>query len=102
MSEKSRRKANTVKPAIYQKKGNHMTTFQIRKPRCFLVYALAPQGTLPAQANRQFNEFVADKGLPLVLFHDHFIGQPGGAAVFFAETTQEQEMLVNCVLSHQY
>ena len=75
-----------------------MTTFQIRKPRCFLVYALAPQGTLPAQANRQFNEFVADKGLPLVLFHDHFIGQPGGAAVFFAETTQEQEMLVNCEL----
>ena len=75
-----------------------MTKFRIRKPRCFLVYALAPEGTSPAQANQQFNNFVADRRLPLVLFHDHFIGQAGGVAIFFAETASERDMLVNCEL----
>ena len=70
-----------------------MTTVPIRKPRCFLVYALAPETLSPAQANQQFNEFVADQSLPLVLFHDHFIGQPGGVAIFFVETAQERELL---------
>lgn len=69
---------------------------RITKPRCFLVYALAPEGISPAEANRQFNEFVADKRLPLVLFHDHFIGQPGGVAVFFAETVEERKALADC------
>lgn len=70
-----------------------MTAFHIRKPRCFLVYALAPEDLTPAQANQQFNAFVADRNLPLVLFHDHFIGQPGGVAVFFVETAEEREAL---------
>ncbi|GEM_PF-1078594 len=69
---------------------------RIRKPRCVLVYALAPEGTSPAQANRQFNQFVADRSLPLVLFHDHFIGEPGGVALFFVETPQERAMLAQC------
>ena len=68
----------------------------IRKPRCFLVYALAPEGLSPAQANAQFNDFVADHTLPLVLFHDHFIGEPGGVAIFFVETAQERENLTQC------
>jgi len=76
--------------------------FRITKPRCFLVYALAPEGISPAQANRQFNEFVADKRLPLVLFHDHFIGQPGGVALFFVETAQEREALVQCVSLNEW
>lgn len=63
------------------------------KPRCFLVYALAPAGTSHAKANQLFNLYVADRRLPLVVFHDHFIGQPGGVAIFFAETPQEQEAL---------
>lgn len=70
-----------------------MTTSHIRKPRCFLVYALAPQDLSPAQANAQFNDFVADPSLPLVLFHDHFIGAPGGVAIFFVETAQGRESL---------
>jgi hypothetical protein len=69
--------------------------FRTRKPRCFLFYALAPEGIAPAEANRQFNRFVADRRLPLVLFHDHFIGQPGGVAVFFVETASEQEALAH-------
>ena len=65
----------------------------LRKPRCFLVYALAPEGITAAQANTIFNNFVADKALPLVVYHDHFIGDLGGVAVFFAENTQEREAL---------
>ena len=90
--------ADTVKLVTHEEKGTQVTTFRIRKPRCFLVYALAPEGASPAQANRQFNEFIADRRLPLVLFHDHFIGQPGGVAVFFTETTQEQDMLASSEL----
>lgn len=65
----------------------------IRKPRCFLVYALAPDSVTPAEANRIFNEYLADRQLPLVLFHDHFIGRPGGVAIFFVETAAGREAL---------
>ena len=46
-----------------------------------------------AEANRLFNEFIGDRSLPLVIFHDHFLGQPGGVAVFYVETQAEQEAL---------
>jgi hypothetical protein len=65
----------------------------IRKPRCFLVYAHAPESLLPSEVNRRFNEFVGDRSLPLVIFHDHFIGKPGGVAVFYCETAEEREVL---------
>ena len=67
--------------------------FNARKPRCFLVYALAPGGLSPAEANRQFNNFVADPDLPLAVFHDHFIGRPGGVAIFFAQNQEERTRL---------
>jgi hypothetical protein len=54
------------------------------------VYALAPTGLAAAEANRLFNEFVADASLPLAVFHDHFIGEPGGIAIFYAETAAER------------
>ncbi|MDP4220877.1 MAG: hypothetical protein Q8896_10600 [Bacteroidota bacterium] len=65
----------------------------IKKPRCFLVYALASEGMLPSDANRVFNDFVGDRSLPLVIFHDHFIGKPGGVAVFYCATAEEREAL---------
>jgi len=67
---------------------------RIKKPRCFLVYALAPQELGAAEANRIFNEFIAEPGLPLALYHDHFIVQPGGIAIFFVETTAERDTLL--------
>jgi len=67
---------------------------RISKPRCFLVYALAPS-TIPArEANRAFNEFIADPSLPLPLFHDHFIGQPGGIALFFVDGPSARDSLL--------
>jgi len=66
---------------------------RLRRPRCFLVYAIAPDGVPADEANRQFNEFVADSALPLAIFHDHFIGHPGGIAIFYAETEAERKAL---------
>jgi len=67
---------------------------RIQKPRCFLVYALAPDGLPAAQANRLFNEFVGDRSLPPAIFHDHFIGEPGGVAVFFVESPRARDALL--------
>ena len=67
---------------------------RIKKPRCFLVYALAPGGLSAAEANQLFNEFIAEPGLPLALYHDHFIGQPGGTAIFFVENSAERDALL--------
>ncbi len=66
---------------------------KIQKPRCFLVYALAPDNLPAAKANALFNAYVADPKRGLSLFHDHFIGQRGGVAVFFVETDAEREVL---------
>jgi hypothetical protein len=65
----------------------------LKKPRCFLVYALAPKELSPAQVNQIFNAYIGDPSLPLVLFHDHFISELGGFAIFYAETAQEREAL---------
>ena len=63
------------------------------KPRCVLVYAVAPEGLSARDANSGFNEFIADTSLPLVLFHDHFLGERGGVAVFYVTTQDERDRL---------
>jgi hypothetical protein len=67
---------------------------RIQKPRCFLLYALAPGGMAAAEANRILNQFIGDPSLPLPVFHDHFIGQPGGLVVFYVQTPQERDALL--------
>jgi hypothetical protein len=67
--------------------------FHLTQPRCFLVYALAPEGLPAAEANRVFNAYLADRRLPLPVFHDHFIGRPGGLAVFYAASEAERQAL---------
>lgn len=67
---------------------------RIQKPRCFLLYALAPTGMPAADANRILNAFIGDPSLPLAVFHDHFIGQPGGVVIFHVQTLQERDALL--------
>ncbi len=67
---------------------------RIRKPRCFLLYALAPSGLPAVEANRILNAFIGDPGLPLAIFHDHFIGQPGGVVLFYVETPEQRDALL--------
>jgi len=68
---------------------------RIRRPRCFLLYALAPAELPAAESNRILNAFIADRRLPLALYHDHFIGQPGGIVIFFVETTEQRNALMS-------
>ncbi len=65
---------------------------QAQKPRCFLVYALAPR-ELPA--NRIFNGFIGDRSLPRVVFSDHFTGEAGGMAVVCLEKTAQRDAPLN-------
>ena len=68
---------------------------RIQKPRCFLLYALAPDGMPASEANRILNSFIGDPSFPLAIFHDHFIGQPGGVVIFYVETTQQRDALLS-------
>ena len=67
---------------------------RIQKPRCFLLYALAPDNLPASEANRILNDFIGDAALPLPIFHDHFIGQSGGIIIFYVETTVERDALL--------
>ncbi|MCL4543540.1 MAG: hypothetical protein M1118_02905 [Chloroflexi bacterium] len=57
---------------------------------CYLVYAVAPDGTSRRDADRLFNDYVAQTGRGIVVQHDHFIDRPGAFAVFEV-TTEEQK-----------
>jgi hypothetical protein len=62
--------------------------------RCFLVYALAPEGTTAREANDLLNEYVEDRRRGIVVFHDHFTGKPhGGVAVFDVRDEEAYELL---------
>ena len=81
---------------------------RIQKPRCFLLYTLAPEGMPASEANRILNSFIGgpahftesesdvrgDPSFPLAIFHDHFIGQPGGVVIFYVENTQQRDALL--------
>jgi hypothetical protein len=68
---------------------------RIRKPRCFLLYATAPREMPAAEANRILHAFIGDPSLPLAIFHDHFIGEPGGIVIFYVESTEERDALLS-------
>src|ERR1700722_15632383 len=59
-----------------------MATMRAKRPRCYHLYALAPEGTSMRAANDGINALVGDRQLPLVVFHDHFLDTPGGIAIF--------------------
>jgi hypothetical protein len=58
--------------------------------RCWLVYAIAPEGMSARAANDALNAYISDasRGIPVV--HDHFTGKPhGGFAVLFPRDDAE-------------
>jgi hypothetical protein len=61
--------------------------------RCHLVYALAPPGASARQANDLLNEYVADRSRGLAVWHDHFVGERGGAVVLEVRDEQEEARL---------
>ena len=58
-----------------------------------MVYALAPDGMNASSANRTINELCEDPETPLALWHDHFLGGPGGCVVFYVENKDQQQAL---------
>jgi hypothetical protein len=50
------------------------------RSRCFLVYAIAPEGMTAREANDLLNVYVGEDGRGLIVTHDHFIGAPHGAS----------------------
>jgi hypothetical protein len=61
--------------------------------RCHLVYALAPAGVSAREANELLNEYVADRTRGLAVWHDHFVGDHGGAVVLDTRTDDEEARL---------
>jgi len=61
--------------------------------RCHLVYALAPAGVSAREANDLLNEYVADESRGLAVWHDHFVGEHGGAVVLDARSEDEEARL---------
>jgi hypothetical protein len=65
-----------------------------RRSRCFLVYAIAPEGMSARDANALLNEYIGENGRGLIVSHDHFIGKPhGGFAVFEVGNDEEEARL---------
>jgi hypothetical protein len=61
--------------------------------RCHLVYALAPAGVSAREANELLNEYVADRTRGLAVWHDHFVGEHGGAVVLDVRDDDEEARL---------
>lgn len=61
--------------------------------RCHLIHALAPEGTSAREANDALNEYVADRRRGLAVWHDHFIGEHGGAVVLDVRSDEERALL---------
>jgi hypothetical protein len=66
------------------------------KSRCFLVYALAPEGMSAREANDLLNDYIGEPGRGLIVSHDHFTGRPhGGFAVWEVQTEAEEARLAD-------
>jgi hypothetical protein len=79
--------------AIYTRGASMIPVTNISKPRCFLVHTVAPNGLSAKDANNRFNQYVSDPSRGLAIWHDHFIGTPGGTAIFFAENESQRHAL---------
>lgn len=51
-----------------------MTELARGKDRCYLVYAIAPEGVTARAANELLNDYIEDRRRGFVIFHDHFTG----------------------------
>ena len=66
------------------------------RSRCFLVYAIAPEGMTTREANDLLNRYIGEDGPGLIVTHDHFIGSPhGGFAVFEVAGEEEEARLAD-------
>ena len=68
--------------------------FSRGQARCYVVYALAPDGMRARAANDALNAYVEELRRGLAVFHDHFTGKPhGGFAVLYVSNAEELALL---------
>lgn len=77
-----------------------MATTRARRPRCYLLYATAPEGTRLGVANDAINALTGDESTPLAIFHDHFLDVPGGIVIFHVESGVEVDALDSGIARH--
>jgi hypothetical protein len=58
-----------------------------------LVYAVAPPGVSPSDADEAFNQYISDIRRGICVSHDHFIEPSGGFAVFDVRSESELAFL---------
>ena len=63
--------------------------------RCYLVYAVAPEGTSARAANELLNDYIGDRRRGIIVFHDHFAGKPHGGLAVWDVSTDEQLALLD-------
>jgi hypothetical protein len=71
-----------------------------KRPRCYLLHAVAPPGTLMRTANDAINAMTADRILPLAIFHDHFLDAPGGMIIFHVDEALRLDALEGACSVH--
>mgnify|MGYP001073044317 CR=1 FL=1 len=66
------------------------------KKKCYLVYGIAPKDLNAKGSNLALNEWIKNKALGKVIYHEHFANKPlGGIAVFEVNTQEELNNLKN-------
>ncbi len=63
--------------------------------RTYLFVGNAPDSMPVNEANYAFNRFVEYPHKGIVLFEDHFVDSPGGAAIFSVQTSEQLRSLIN-------
>jgi len=71
-----------------------------KRPRCYILWATAPDGTTMRAANDCINDLVGDRSLPLAVFHDHFLDRAGGIVVFQIEDAGQARTLGEGISRH--
>lgn len=73
-------------------------TYEVKKmkfkSRCYLVYGIAPDRINAKKANYSLNEWIKNKALGKIIYHEHFANKPlGGIAVFEMNSQEEIDYL---------
>lgn len=63
------------------------------KAKCYAVVAYAPASSSIREADLAFNRFIENPEYGVGLYHDHFVGAPGGVAIYYVESQQELDGL---------
>lgn len=65
------------------------------KRKCILVYGIAPEGLRIKDVNHALNEWIKNRNLGKIIYHEHFSNKPFGGIAIFEVNTQEELLQLN-------